>query len=117
MIAVIFEVRPKVEHKQDYLEKAQELKSLLESTPGFVSIERFESLSESGKLLSLSFFESEEAVTTWRNTLDHRKAQALGRASYFDDYRLRIADVLRDYGMDQRSQAPEDSRDVHDKAV
>ena len=114
MIAVIFEVWPKAGHMQDYLDTAQELRSLLESTKGFISIERFESLTETGKILSLSFFEDEEAISTWRNTVDHRKAQALGRAKYFDDYRLRIATVLRDYGMNDRAQAPRDSRSVHD---
>jgi len=115
MIAVIFEVWPKAAHKQDYLDTAQALRSLLESAKGFISIERFESLTETGKILSLSFFEDEQAVTDWRNSVDHRKAQALGRASYFENYRLRIASVLRDYGMNDRTQAPQDSRTVHDR--
>ena len=115
MIAVIFEVWPKAGHKQDYLDTAAELRSLLEAAKGFISIERFESLTETGKILSLSFFEDEEAVDAWRNTVDHRKAQALGRAKYFDNYRLRIASVLRDYGMNDRAQAPQDSRSVHDR--
>ena len=114
MIAVIFEVWPSSEHKTAYLDTAAELRSLLESTQGFVSVERFESLSEPGKILSLSFFESEEAVATWRNTLEHRKAQALGRGGYFTDYRLRVASVLRDYGKGRRDEAPEDSRRAHD---
>lgn len=113
MIAVIFEVWPKAEHKQDYLDTAQQLRALLESADGFVSIERFESLTETGKILSLSFFESEDAVTAWRNTVEHRKAQALGRARYFQNYRLRIASILRDYGMKDRAQAPQDSQMAH----
>ena len=115
MIAVIFEVWPKSDHMQDYLSTAQELRALLESTKGFVSIERFESLTEEGKILSLSFFEDEEAIAAWRNTLEHRKAQALGRTKYFSDYRLRIASVVRDYGMKNREQAPKDSRRAHDR--
>jgi heme-degrading monooxygenase HmoA len=115
MIAVIFEVWPKSGHRDDYLAVAQELRAQLEATEGFVSIERFESLTQPGKMLSLSFFASEDAVKTWRNTLEHRKAQGLGRAKLFDDYRLRIASVLRDYGMNERAQAPEDSRVVHDE--
>jgi heme-degrading monooxygenase HmoA len=113
MIAVIFEVWPKGEHEQDYFNTARELRELLESLPGFISIERFRSVSDSGKILSLSFFENEEAVKTWRNMLEHRKAQALGRGHYFRDYRLRIATVERDYGMHERGQAPADSRSVH----
>jgi heme-degrading monooxygenase HmoA len=114
MIAVIFEVWPKSGHLEDYLAEAKELRVLLESTEGFISIERFESLTHSGKILSLSFFENEDAVQTWRNTIEHRKAQALGRKKLFADYRLRIASVLRDYGMNDRAQVPADSRSLHD---
>ena len=115
MIAVIFEVWPKGGHEQDYLNTAQELRTLLESLPGFISIERFRSMINEGKILSLSFFESEDAIKEWRNTMEHRKAQALGRKRYFDNYRLRIAEVQRDYGMNKREQAPVDSRSVHDE--
>ena len=114
MIAVIFEVWPKSGCRDDYLAVAGELRALLEATEGFISIERFESLTEPGKMLSLSFFASEDAVKTWRNTLEHRRAQALGRAKLFDNYRLRIASVVRDYGMGDRGQVPEDSRTLHD---
>lgn len=113
MIAVIFEVRPKPGHKQDYLDEAAAMRRLVESIDGFVSVERFESLYEPGKILSLGFFENEEAVEAWRNTPEHRKAQALGRERYFADYRLRIAEVLRDYGMRDRAEAPGDSREAH----
>ena len=114
MIAVIFEVWPKSGHLEDYLAEARELRALLESIEGFISSERFESLTESGKILSLSFFENEDAVKAWRNTIEHRKAQALGRNKLFADYRLRIASVLRDYGMNDRTQVPADSRSLHD---
>ena len=80
---------------------------------GFLSVERFQSLSDPGKYLSLSFFRDEEAVTQWRNSLDHRAAQAAGRAQVFADYRLRIAEVRRDYGMRERAEAPADSRTRH----
>lgn len=108
MIAVIFEVWPKPEHRQDYLDMAAELRPLLESVEGFISIERFESLNEPGRILSLSFFESEEAVAEWRRREEHRRAQRLGRDSFFDDYRLRVAEVSRDYGKHRREQRPED---------
>lgn len=113
MIAMIFEVWPKGDHLQDYLATAAELRKLVESIDGFISIERFESLYEPGKILSLGFFESEEALEAWRNKPEHRRAQALGRARYFADYRLRIARVHRDYGMLERDAAPDDSRNVH----
>lgn len=113
MIAVIFEVWPKSEHEQDYFDAAQALRVSLESAPGFISVERFRSVSETGKILSLSFFESEAALQSWRNTDEHRKTQALGRRVYFQDYRLRIATVQRDYGMVAREQAPADSRSAH----
>ena len=113
MIAMMFEVWPKDTRRQDYLETAQSLRTLLETIDGFISIERFESLNEPGKILSLGFFEDEDAILAWRNTAEHRSAQALGRAEYFKNYRLRIATVLRDYGMDDRAQAPEDSRVFH----
>jgi heme-degrading monooxygenase HmoA len=114
MIAVIFEVRPKPERKQEYLDLAAELRPILETVDGFISIERFESLTEKGKILSLSFFRDEEAVAAWRNIPEHRRTQAKGRASIFENYRLRIAGVIRDYGMNERAQAPKDSRAMHD---
>src|SRR5882724_10112523 len=114
MIAVIFEVWPKPELKQQYLDLAAELRPILETIDGFISIERFESLTEKGKILSLSFFRDEEAVAAWRNIPQHRKTQAKGRARIFDNYRLRIAGVIRDYGMQDRAQAPQDSRATHD---
>jgi len=114
MIAVIFEVRPRPEHKQEYLDLAAELRPILEAIDGFISIERFESLTEKGKILSLSFFRDESAVAAWRNTPQHRRTQSKGRATIFEDYRLRIAGVIRDYGMNDRAQAPTDSRATHD---
>jgi heme-degrading monooxygenase HmoA len=113
MIAVIFEVEPHPQHRQAYLDTAAALKPQLEKMDGFVSIERFESLSQPGKILSLSFWCDEEAVKRWRNVEEHRKAQAAGRGRLFADYRLRIAGVLRDYGKHERAQAPEDSRAAH----
>jgi len=114
MIAVIFEVWPKPEHKQQYLDLAAELRPILETIDGFISIERFESLTEKGKILSLSFFRDEAAVAAWRNVPQHRQTQGVGRAKIFKDYRLRIAGVIRDYGMNERAQAPKDSRAVHE---
>ncbi|SFU28830.1 antibiotic biosynthesis monooxygenase family protein [Pseudoduganella namucuonensis] len=113
MIAVIFEVWPRAERKQEYLDIAASLRPLLEEVDGFISIERFESLSQPGKLLSLSFFRDEAAVAHWRRLEAHRAAQSAGRASIFDDYRLRIAGVVRDYGLREREQAPADSRERH----
>lgn len=113
MIAVIFEVWPAEGRRQDYLDIAAGLRPLLAEIDGFLSIERFESLSEPGKLLSLSFWRDEEAVKAWRNLEAHRTAQAAGRDGIFRDYRLRIAGVIRDYGMAERGQAPDDSREVH----
>jgi heme-degrading monooxygenase HmoA len=114
MIAVIFEVWPKPDHKQDYLDLAAGLRPILETIDGFISIERFESLTEKGKLLSLSFFRDEAAVAAWRNVAEHRKSQAKGRAKIFANYRIRIAGVVRDYGMNERAQVPQDSRALHD---
>ena len=102
MIAVIFEVWPKPDRKQDYLDLAAKLRPLLEQIDGFISIERFESLTEPGKILSLSFFRDEAAIQAWRNIEQHRAAQAKGRNEFFANYRLRIAGVIRDYGMDER---------------
>ena len=113
MIAVIFEVWIDPEHRQDYIEAAAKLRALLEDIDGFISVERFQSLIEPDKILSLSFFRDEDAVKAWRNTIQHRQAQALGRNEYFRDYRLRITRVLRDYGMDSREQAPDDSKQIH----
>src|SRR5437660_5516219 len=113
MIAVIFEIWPKPGQKQRYLDLAAELRPLLETIDGFISIERFESLYEPGKILSLSFFRDEAAVQAWRSTNEHRLAQTKGRSEIFSDYRLRVAGVIRDYGMNERLQVPSDSRKVH----
>lgn len=113
MIAVIFEVEPAPGHKDEYLDIAASLRPLLDQIDGFISIERFQSLSDEGKIVSLSFFRDEEAIHQWRTLEAHRTAQAAGRASVFEDYRLRIANVVRDYGMAEREQAPADSRALH----
>ena len=115
MIAVIFEVWPKEGHRDPYLARAATLKEHLADIPGFISVERFESLMEPGKLLSLSFWESEEALAQWRALSEHRSAQTAGRDIHFADYRLRVAGVLRDYGMTNRAQTPDDSKAVHDR--
>ena len=109
MIAVIFEVMPNPGRKPDYLGMAADLKPLLEAIDGFVSVERFQSLTDDGKILSLSFWRDEAAVAAWRNLPPHRRPQAAGRREIFRDYRLRIAQVVRDYGMTERAQAPRDS--------
>lgn len=114
MIAVIFEVWPAQGQRQPYLDIAAALKPRLAEIDGFISIERFQSLAEPEKLLSLSFWRDEAAIAQWRCLEQHRAAQAEGRASVFDDYRLRIAEVSRDYGLNEREQAPTDSRQVHD---
>ena len=113
MMAVIFEVQPAPGQRGAYLDAAAALRPLLEQIDGFVSIERFESLSEPGKLLSLSFWRDEAAVARWRQAEAHRATQQAGRARIFADYRLRVAAVVRDYGMHDREQAPADSRGVH----
>lgn len=113
MIAVIFEVLPHTENKQEYLDIAAALAPLLKDMDGFISIERFQSLSNPQKILSLSFWRDEEAVAGWRNIEAHRGAQSKGRSEVFKDYRIRIAGVLRDYGLNEREQAPQDSRCQH----
>jgi heme-degrading monooxygenase HmoA len=113
MIAVIFEVWPRPEHKKRYLDLAAELRPLLETIDGFISVERFESIYEPGKMLSLSFFRDEAAVNAWRNIEEHRRAQIAGRAEIFSDYRLRISGVIRDYTMSDRADVPADSRRQH----
>jgi heme-degrading monooxygenase HmoA len=113
MIAVIFEVWPADGRAPDYLDIAADLRPLLDEIDGFISIERFSSLSDPGKVLSLSFWRDEEAVETWRKQADHRIAQSRGRAEIFRDYRIRIASVIRDYGMRNREQAPADNRAIH----
>lgn len=114
MIAVIFEVKPKAEYKEEYLKIAAELNSELVKMDGFISIERFTSLHDDNKILSLSFWRDEEAVKRWRGLESHRSAQGKGRATIFVDYQLRVANVIRDYGMQNREQAPGDSRKIHD---
>jgi heme-degrading monooxygenase HmoA len=113
MIAVIFEVEPHPARRQDYLDLAAALKPRLETIDGFVSIERFESLTTEGKILSLSFWRDEQAVAAWRGLEAHRRAQAAGRRKVFADYRLRVASVVRDYSLGDRAEAPADSREAN----
>jgi heme-degrading monooxygenase HmoA len=115
MIAVIFEVFPADGRKDDYLEYAARLRDELESMDGFISVERFQSLTDRTKVLSLSFWRDEKAVAGWRSRTRHRAAQLAGREGVLRDYRLRVAAVVRDYGMsERRQQAPADSRAIHD---
>ena len=107
MHAVIFEVEPDPGRRQDYLDIAARLRPELEKIDGFISVERFESLTQPGKILSLSFWRDEAAVERWRRQEEHRAAQRAGRTGIFRTYRLRVAHVLRDYGMDERSEAPQ----------
>lgn len=113
MVAVIFEVIPKDGRTEDYLDTAARLRPVLETMDGFISVERFQSLTDPKKYLSLSFFRDEAAVRAWRNQPPHRGAQAAGRSEIFSGYRLRIAHVVRDYGLFDRDEAPDDSRERH----
>jgi heme-degrading monooxygenase HmoA len=114
MIAVIFEVWPADGKQSEYLDIAASLRDELYAIDGFISVERFQSLTDPSKLLSLSFWRDEEAVKNWRNNLRHRESQARGRDGVFAEYRLRVAAVLRDYGNKDRAEVPEDSKLVHD---
>lgn len=113
MIAVIFEVTPAPGRESTYLDIAARLRPLLDEIDGFISVERFQSLTTPGKILSLSIFRDEAALENWRRLSRHRAAQEAGRGGLFTDYRIRVAGVLRDYGMHERDQAPADSRDIH----
>jgi len=113
MIAVIFEVMPTKEGKAEYLAIAANLRERLAEVPGFISIERFQSLTTPDKILSLSFWADEESISLWRNLEEHRLAQTRGRSSLFQDYRIRVGNILRDYSLLERHQAPEDSKEAH----
>jgi heme-degrading monooxygenase HmoA len=113
VIAVIFEVEPAAGRRDAYLSIAADLRPLLDGIDGFLSIERFQSLADPNRILSLSFWRDEEAVKAWRNTEEHRQAQKAGRGGIFAGYRLRIAHVVRDYGLTERDEAPGDSRAVN----
>ena len=110
MMAVIFEFEPAEGRREDYLEWAAALRPEVEKIEGFISVERFESITRPGRMVSISFWEDEEAIRRWRNHPAHREAQAAGRAGLFRHYRLRVAEVKRDYGPADRDQAPADSR-------
>ena len=113
MIAIIFELMPAEGQKDAYLDIAATMRPMVEEVEGFISVERFQSLTNPDKLLSISFFEDEDAVLRWRKLAAHRNAQSKGRNGIFSDYRLRVCHVLRDYGMFERDQVPEDSVKVH----
>lgn len=113
MIAIIFEVMPADGQKDAYLDIAATMRPMVEQVEGFISVERFQSLTNPDKLLSISFFEDEDAVLRWRKLAAHRNAQSKGRNGVFSDYRLRVCHVIRDYGMFDRDQAPDDSIKAH----
>ena len=113
MIAVIFESWPKAGSGETYLDMGQRMMSLVDGFDGFISIERFESVTEPGKFVALSFWRDEASITAWRNVAEHRRIQDGSRRTVFDDYRLRVAHVVRDYGKHDRNEAPVDSVAVH----
>ena len=113
MIAVIFEVELAEGRKDEYLDIAAAMRPMLDEIEGFISVERFQSLTDPRKILSLSFFEDEAAILRWRTLSAHQGAQAKGRKGVFDDYQLRIASIIRDYGMFDRAQVPTDSKEAH----
>jgi len=113
MIAVLFEAWPAPGEDETYLDLAAALRPELDHVEGFLGIERFRSLADPDKLLSLSWWRDEAAIAAWRNLPAHRATQARGRAGVFADYRLRIAEVVRDYGLKDRAEAPADSREAH----
>lgn len=116
MIAMIFEYwfdPDSPEIFEEYLKVSEEVRTHLIHIEGFVSVERFESANEPGKYMAIGFFEDEDAVAEWRNLPEHRHAQTLGRGRFFTNYRLRMAEVIRDYGLNHRDQAPVDSRALH----
>jgi len=108
MFAVIFEVKPTTAGKDEYLKIAANLRMFLEGREGFLSIKRFQSLVEEGKILSLSFWTNESAIKKWRNVMEHRLAQQKGKEALFHSYRIRVAEVVRDYTESDRNEAPED---------
>lgn len=107
MIAVIFELQPKKGRSEDYFSIAAALKEEVASIDGFISIERYQSINNESKFLSLSFWRDEQAIEQWRNNFQHKSAQNTGREEIFEDYRLRVATVMRDYGLNERDQAPQ----------
>lgn len=113
MLAVIFEVKPTKVGKAEYLDIAADLKPLLQEIEGFISIERFQSLVDEDKVLSLSFWRDEAAVAQWRNLMAHRSAQDKGRNQLFESYRIRVAEVVRDYTESDRREVPDDSKVIH----
>ncbi len=113
MLAVIFEVSLAEGQEEEYLDIAMQLRQYLKDIDGFISIERFQSLSEEGKILSLSYWKDEASIKNWRNLETHRSAQSKGRSNIFSDYRLRVCEVVRDYGMTDRKDAPTDSKEIH----
>ena len=113
MIAIMFESKPHPDQRDRYLDAAARLKPLLADIDGFISVERFQSLTDPEKILSISFWRDEEAVAKWRQLEQHRRIQEAGRKAIFADYRLRVAHVVRDYGLNDRDEAPADSRAAH----
>lgn len=113
MIAVIFELEPADGRMGEYLDIAAQMRPMLNEIEGFISVERFQSLANPRRYVSLSFFTNEEAIIHWRNLEAHRRAQTQGRKNIFDNYRLRIASVIRDYGKFDRDEAPSDSKAAH----
>ncbi len=110
-IIVLFEVTPTKTGAEKYLELAGKLRPMLSSAEGFISAERFKSINNEGKLLSLNIWESEEALEKWRNTLEHRMSQAEGKNKLFESYKITVCSSIREYSDKERQEAPKDSNE------
>ncbi len=108
-IVVLFEVTPTKEGMEKYLELASMLKPMLSGFDGFISAERFQSLNNEGKLLSMNVWENEEAIEKWRNTLSHRMSQLEGKNKLFESYKITVCNTIREYSNTDRKNAPQDS--------
>jgi heme-degrading monooxygenase HmoA len=96
MFSVIFEVNRKPERQDAYLKLAMELKPILQTIDGFIDNERFESQIRKGWLLSHSTWRDEKSVVRWRTQAQHHEVQEKGRFDIFQDYHLRVGEIVHD---------------------
>jgi len=96
MFSVLFEVQPKSEKWDDYLDHAKMLQPALEEVDGFVDQTHYKSMQREGWILSMSSWRNEKSLVRWRTARSHHLVQQRGRDNILEDYHFRVGEIVAD---------------------